>query len=227
MRKMPCLFVREFHGKNSFSITDKVSPGCDWVIRGEGNATIKWDGTACLVKDKTIWKRYDAKKNPRTGIWKDPPPGSIPCDPTPDPVTGHWPHWVMVDPAKPEDRWHAEAWRDWFVGADDGRPVDGTYELIGPAINGNPHRCGSHLLIAHLALCVTVPDRTFDAIREFLCEWPYEGIVFHHPDGRMCKIRRNDFGLSWPIERLTPEEDRKHLDSIAIASLATRRPSLA
>lgn len=22
-----------------------------------------------------------------------------------------------------------------------------------------------------------------------------EGIVFHHPDGRMCKIRKSDFGI--------------------------------
>ena len=26
-----------------------------------------------------------------------------------------------------------------------------------------------------------------------------EGIVWHHPDGRMAKIKRRDFGLSWPI----------------------------
>lgn len=23
------------------------------------------------------------------------------------------------------------------------------------------------------------------------------GVVFHHPDGRMAKIKRSDFGLAW------------------------------
>ena len=25
-----------------------------------------------------------------------------------------------------------------------------------------------------------------------------EGIVWHHPDGRMVKIKRKDFGFKWP-----------------------------
>ena len=38
--------------------------------------------------------------------------------------------------------------------------------------------------------------RTFDGIREFLAPLDIEGIVFHHPDGRMVKIRKDDYGLN-------------------------------
>lgn len=190
---MPCLFVREFHGRNSHTITDQVTPGCEWVLAGEGVATVKWDGTACLVKDGTLWKRYDAKVNPKTGMHKEPPPGALPCDPEPDPVTGHWPHWVRVDPDKPEDRRHVEAWQS-FTGLD-----EGTYELVGPAVNGNPHCVWSHKLIKHGESEIVLPDRTFEGLRAFLADFFYEGVVFHHPDGRMCKIRRADFGFPWPL----------------------------
>jgi hypothetical protein len=29
---------------------------------------------------------------------------------------------------------------------------------------------------------------------------PIEGIVWHHPDGRMVKIKRRDLGLPWPVK---------------------------
>ncbi|GGH67162.1 hypothetical protein HNQ91_001716 [Filimonas zeae] len=39
--------------------------------------------------------------------------------------------------------------------------------------------------------------RTFEGIRTFLESFEGEGVVFHHPDGRMCKIKRRDFGMKW------------------------------
>jgi hypothetical protein len=36
----------------------------------------------------------------------------------------------------------------------------------------------------------------FDRIKHFLTVTDIEGIVFHHlTDGRMCKIRKSDFGI--------------------------------
>ena len=37
--------------------------------------------------------------------------------------------------------------------------------------------------------------RDFDGLKEWLTTKDMEGIVFHHPDGRMCKIKKTDFGL--------------------------------
>lgn len=194
VKKMPCLFVREFHGQNLHTITDRITPGCEWVLAGEGVATVKWDGTACLVRGGALWKRYDAKVDPKTGVRKVPPPGALPCDPEPDPATGHWPHWVRVDPDKPEDKRHAEAWDSESASSD-----DGTYELVGPAVNANPHLMSFHTLVKHGARRVAAPDLSFEGLRALLADFFYEGVVFHHPDGRMCKIRRADFGFAWPL----------------------------
>jgi hypothetical protein len=66
----------------------------------------------------------------------------------------------------------------------------GTYELIGPKISGNPEGWGFHSLIPHGALTLD-PPLTFDGLREALLESPFEGIVWHHPDGRMVKLKRS------------------------------------
>lgn len=183
MKKIPCLFQRIFNGRKAADITSDVTPGCEWVLAGEGTASRKWDGTACAVIGGVLHKRYDAKPG------KQAPPGSIPCQ-DPDPVTGHWPHWVPVSEQNPADKHHLAAWAQLA-------PLpDGTYELVGPAINGNPEGLSELALRAHGDVVLDVP-RTFDGLREFLDANLIEGIVFAHPDGRACKIRRNDFGMPW------------------------------
>lgn len=201
MRKMPCLFVRRFDGPRKFEITEQVTPGCEWVLDGEGVATYKWDGTACMVRSGVLYKRYDAKKHPKTGEYKLPPTGAIPCD-EPDETTGHWPHWIPVDPAKPEDKWHAHAWSEFVRDTGTGWPADGTYELVGPAINGNPHKFERLGFRRHGDRVMTIfpidGESFLVSVRAMLEELDGEGFVFHHSDGRMCKIRRRDFGFDWP-----------------------------
>lgn len=184
MKKIPCLFDRDFTDKRNPILLPTVSPGCEWVIAGEGVATRKYDGTACAVIGGELYKRYDAKQG------KEPPPGAIPCA-DPDPTTGHWPHWVKVDPRKAEDRYHAQAWQSRVMGL-----LDGTYELCGPKIGANAESYGEHTFIRHGSVALDAP-RTFDGLREYLGDHLIEGIVFHHPDGRMAKIRRHDFGWPW------------------------------
>lgn len=140
---------------------------------------------ACFATDS--FKRYDAKKD------RQPPAGAIACG-EPDPVTGHWPHWV---PIGEHDPWHAEA-----LAKQRAELVDGaTYELCGPKINGNPERLETHRFIRH-GTELSTPPRTFEGLREHLTTLspPIEGIVFAHPDGRFAKIRRKDFGLAWPVK---------------------------
>lgn len=188
MKKMPCLFQRTFHGRGNAALLRDVTPGCEWVLAGEGTASRKWDGTACMVAGGVLHKRYDCKRG------KTPPPNAIPCD-EPDPVTGHWPHWVPVDADNPADKWHAKAWAALST------PLpDGTYELIGPAINGDPEGAGTEEFRRHGDQAIEV-ERSFDGLRDALTRDWIEGIVFAHPDGRMCKIRRADFGLPWGSKR--------------------------
>lgn len=184
MKKIPSLFKRDY--EDTRRVYDEVVPGCEWVLAGEGVATRKWDGTACLVKDGRLFKRYDAKKG------KTPPEGFIPCEPEPDQTTGHWPGWLPVGDG-PEDQWHREAWVGWSF-------PDGTYELVGPKSQGGAEASFKiHCLARHGDTPLMRVPRTFDGIRRYLSEHAIEGIVWHHPDGRMAKIKRKDFGLPWPV----------------------------
>jgi hypothetical protein len=110
----------------------------------------------------------------------------------PDPVTGHRTGWL---PLGPHDYWHHE------VAGVAETLADGTYELCGPKISGNPEGYESHRLIRHgehVVVAMTHRPLTFDAIREFLAAYEAEGIVFHHSDGeRMAKVKRHDFGIAW------------------------------
>src|SRR5688572_17877855 len=132
MRKIPCLFERDF-STGGRRVLNVYHPDAMWVAAGEGVATRKFDGTACLVRGGRLFKRYDAKNG------KQPPPGFEPSQPAPDAVTGHWPGWLPVGDG-PEDKWHREAWAP--PANDPGRyPIaDWTYELCGPRVQSNPER---------------------------------------------------------------------------------------
>jgi hypothetical protein len=176
MKKIISLFQRNYDGDKL--VRDEIVPGAEWVVEGEGVATRKWDGTSCLVRGGRLYKRYDAKHG------KVPPLGFEPAQ-DPDQVTGHWPGWVHVG-IGPEDKWHREV---SLAGLS-----DGTYELIGPKLQGNPESVSEHSLIRHGADQIA-PPRDFVGIRDYLRTANIEGIVWHHPDGRMVKIKTRDFGL--------------------------------
>ena len=207
MKKIPTIFVRDFE-KRPHLVVDEVTPGCEWVFEGEGDATRKWDGTCVLIRGGKMYARYDCKSG------RTPPEGFEPCESGPDPNTGHWPGWIEVKD-QPQYQWHREA----LEGRNEEALRDGTYELLGPKINGNPEGSKHHWLLKHgypAPLYLMGNDRSFDALKKLLdSEKPIEGIVFHHADGRMAKIKRKDFGLPWPVkeERMSEELHRKAMKS--------------
>lgn len=111
----------------------------------------------------------------------------------PDPVTGHWPHWVEVNNNDNSDRYFVDGYKN-SVFTD-----DGTYELIGPKVNGNPHNMSEHRLVKHGRTVLEV-ERTFDGVKKYLEEHEIEGIVFWLDGEPVCKIKRSDFGLKWPVK---------------------------
>ena len=193
MKKIPTLFVREFENHRVVKVLPEVTPGFEWVLRGEGTPTVKIDGACCAIIDGKFYKRYDAKKDKR-GNLKIPPSGAIPCC-DPDPVTGHWPHWVLVDENDPADKWFVEA-RNSMI-----RPLpDGTYEAIGKHFNSNPYGIKEDILVRHGQEVIGNLDRSFEGIREYLHDNLVEGIVFWKDGEPQCKIKRSDFGFEWPIK---------------------------
>lgn len=185
MKKIPTLFIREFEDHKIKRTTEEVTPGMEWVLEGEGVATIKIDGEACAIIDGEFYRRYDAKNG------KTPPEGAIPCS-DPDPVTGHWPHWIKVEPDNPRDKWLIEAYNN-TVCYD---LTDRTYEAVGPHFNGNPHGLEHDRLIPHGEYKIEV-NRSYEGIKQYLTNSYMEGIVFWKDGEPQCKIKRSDFGLEW------------------------------
>ena len=184
---MPSLFERDYKSNWKMALP-KVTAGCEWVIAGEGEATEKVDGSACAIIQGTLWRRYDA--NVKKG--RKPPIGGIPCQPEPDPVTGHWPHWVPCIRGIPSDQ--------YFFAAYDNTPwnrEDGTYEAVGPHFQGNPYGLDEDVLERHGRIKLHNIPRTYDGMCEWLRTHEVEGIVFWKDGEPKCKIKRSDFGFKW------------------------------
>lgn len=189
MKKIPTLFTRVYENHKIVGIKDEITPGCELAFY-QGVATIKIDGSCCAVIDGKFYKRYDAKKG------KNPPVGAIPCC-DPDPVTGHWPRWVEVDPSNPNDRWFVEAFNNSRkMGMD---LENGTYEAIGPHFQGNPYELNNDILVKHGTMVVAV-RRDFESISQWLNDNAVEGLVFWLDGEPVCKIKRTDFGYEWPVK---------------------------
>lgn len=183
MKKIISLFQRNYDGDRL--VRDEVVPGAEWVQAGEGVATRKYDGTCCMIKDGKIYARYDVK------MGRKQPDNFIPAQ-DPDPITGRWPGWVKCRRDDNQYKWHFEAFDN-----SEGNLFDGTYELCGPKVQSNPEGYAYHVLIPHSGAeeyhdC----PRTYAEIKQWFVDKDIEGIVWHHPDGRMVKIKKKDFGLS-------------------------------
>lgn len=188
MRKVPTYFERDWSGDRS-RVTATVNPACQWVADGEGVATQKLDGTCALIRGGAVFKRREIKGRERPGAV------TLPADFEEcerDYATGKIVGWVPVGDG-PEDAWFREAFAKHATWA------DGTYELIGPKVQGNPECWASHSLIAHSTLALTEqPPRDFEGLREWMAGRNIEGVVWHHRDGRMAKLKLRDFGIARP-----------------------------
>jgi hypothetical protein len=191
MKKIPTMFDRDWNGDRS-RVVNKPHPDCGWVFAGEGRATRKLDGTCCMVRDGKLYKRRELKAS-------DKAPADFEIADY-DEETKKTVGWVPVG-ENPEDRWHREAWERII-------PEDGTYELIGPKIQGNPEKFDVHALVSHHSVFLTYDDvpRDFESLKRWLAAWDIEGLVFQHPDGRMAKIKLRDFGLKRGASVLPPTE---------------------
>lgn len=192
-KKIPTLFERRFgKGGSVVEVLPRVTDGCEWVLRGDGEATEKVDGACCAIIDGVLWKRYDA--NPNKG--RRPPAGGIPCQDAPDPVTGHWPFFLRTQDSG-ADKWFLNAYYNtpWAK-------EDGTYEAVGPHFQSNPYGLDDDFLERHGRIKLPDCPRDFDGIREYLREHKIEGVVFWRNGEPRCKIKRRDFGFEWPVKEV-------------------------
>ena len=188
MRKIPTVFRRGEHNRRY--VTPVVMHRCEWVLAGEGVPTRKYDGTCCMFDGTAWWARREVKPGKQT------PPNfvAIEHDEQTDKTVG----WEPMEQS-PFARWHADA-----LAAEsryEGGFPSGTYELCGPKVNNNPERFDDHCLIHHATEADGIDTREFEplsfgSIRSLvltLGDEGLEGIVWHHPDGRMAKVKVRDF----------------------------------
>lgn len=181
MKKIPTLFERD--PENRRFVLPVVTPGCEWVLEGEGRATRKYDGTCTMLDEHgEWWARREIK-----------PGGAEPVGYVAvffDENTGKTMGWEPLE----STGWvksHREAIESVAV-----PPTEpGTYELIGPKVNGNPEGATSHVLVPHGKLDLPATPRDFEGLRALFTsdQWHAEGIVWWHPDGRMAKLKARDF----------------------------------
>lgn len=183
MQKIPTLYVR--NPDNRQYVTDQITAGCEWALTDPSAvATRKWDGTCTLLDDHgTWWARREVKPG------KDIPLGYKTVEH--DETTGKLFGWERMTQS-PFVKFHTEAL------AYSNPLIPGTYELVGPKINGNPDGYSRHTLINHgWAPFSERPDiaaapRDYEGLRAWLLARPYEGLVWHHPDGRRAKLKKKD-----------------------------------
>ncbi len=191
MQKIETLFCRV---DQSPLVTQEVTIGCEWVLRGEGTATEKYDGTCCAVIGGVLHKRHALK------MGKAMPEGWIHWSGREEQKSGHG--WSPVSMANSSDQYHLEA------SSTAGPMVDGTYELVGPKIQRNPYNLNYHQLWLHGRRNLYVVERSFAMLRSYLEMNLIEGIVFHSDVHGMVKIKRRDFGYAWPVK--VESEGRTH-----------------
>lgn len=69
MQKIPTLFVRDFNARPAHVIP-QITPGCEWVTAGDGEATRKYDGTCVMLDEAGEWwarREVKAGKTPPAG----------------------------------------------------------------------------------------------------------------------------------------------------------------
>lgn len=197
MRKIPSLFERDW--QRDIPAQPQVSSGCEWVLDPHVPVvpTLKYDGTSCLIWRGSFYRRrtVEIPQEAPTDFVSDAQLRGLPnlLD-VPD-VHG----WVPIEPGRPADRYHVEGLQEV---SQKGLPPDGTYELVGPKIQNNPYELNAHTLWRHGREIVGSffdGPLSFAAIQARLEALDGEGVVFHELHGpRAAKVKRSDFGLSWP-----------------------------
>jgi len=176
MHKIPTIFKRD----KDYLVTKEINPTCAWVFNDAGVAYRKWQGMAAMILGNNFYRRAIIKKNQKV------PSSFILLDH--DERTSKSFGWLPVNIDNQADIYYNEAY--------DPNLPSGTYELIGPNIMGNKEKFPYNILMSHKAEIIQNLKRTYTAIKEYISSVKIEGIVFHHEDGRMAKIKGKDFGLT-------------------------------
>lgn len=222
MKKIPSLFKRDFTKPDS-PMTQEYTEGTEWVVDGEGVPTIKFDGACCMISPAgRFLKRREIKA-------KKPIPADFFLEEE-DETTGKLYGWMPVT-EEPQDKYFREGLENtkkyFKEGLRNTKGVSkevppGTYELVGPKVQGGVEGYTEHVLIKHGTAKLGSVPTDWENLKHFFENNPQmEGVVWHHLDGRMVKIKGTDLGVkrvpfpqlvkekSEPIVTVTPLKEGK------------------
>jgi len=195
VKKIPTLFRRD--PDNLRRLLPEVTPGCEWVLAGEGPARRKHDGVCVLILRDGLAVKACTRRAVKSGKAAPPRFQLVDYDPITDIQVG----WEPV-----EQSGFLALVQEALTNGDDHDWLPGTYELCGPKVNGNPERYDTHRLIRHAdAESYGVPPMLrpdgdtamalayLSGVVDGLAGRLWEGLVWHHPDGRMAKLKAKDF----------------------------------
>jgi hypothetical protein len=91
VQKIPTMFVRDETVKGH-PVTNQIKPECQWVLDGEGLATMKIDGTNVKIENGQLFKRQKPKERDYDDA------AYVPCD-----RANPGDKWAFLAFAKPED----------------------------------------------------------------------------------------------------------------------------
>jgi len=187
--KIKCPFVRHTNESGDWVMKDEIEPGFEWIYDKGVCAVDKLHGTNICINISD--KHLESIDNRSTRVMHN---GVIP-------LRGNSTKFV-IGVMHSSERWPL----------DDGRHYG---ELIGPDINGNIHQTSQYLFVPfnylrskchwHSWVQNKYP-KDFNSISDWFKDLTSllskrlfdkdvlaEGLVFYHPDGRMCKVRRDMF----------------------------------
>jgi hypothetical protein len=211
MPKIECPFERELKG-NDYLITPKIKEGYEWVFEDEGVVALeKLHGTnvSIIIQEGAVISMYNRTER--------------------IPFINKGKKWITEGVLEAFHRGYVDK-------LGDGQHFG---ELIGEKVNGNPYKIKGHVWIpfktfAHKHLKYKSwgkYPKDFETISKWFekdlmplywvmkhglaknkdgkYEGFVEGIVFHHPDGRMAKIRKDMF--PWHAHRKQNQKFDPHL----------------
>lgn len=167
MKKIPTIFQRDLSLKCT-PVTDEINPECQWVFDGEGIATRKIDGVNIKVEDGKPYIRI----KPDTKDYEE----------------AEYKRFSAY-----EDKYVSKAFHEGWSRFWD----NGIYEAYGEGIRGNAEKVEGYHMVridpVDQALVIHGVKRTYRDLMGYFATHDIEGIVFHHRDGRMAKIKTKDF----------------------------------
>jgi len=187
MQKIPTIFKLDYRSGKRVVTDEPNIDECPWMFDGSCfiSATRKFDGYCCMITGSTLFKRYTLKAENLA------PEDFISVEK--DTKTGNIYGWVRVNFKDPSNKHHVAAFKNLCNNVSGYLP-NGTCELCGPKIHGNPEGFVNNLLIFH-ATAETYEDvpLTFNELKEWMFTKNIRGIVFHNSNGLMAKIKEVDF----------------------------------